>query len=672
MQPLNKTVLGLVGLGLLQVMSVAQAATITVDIVDDEDNVLQSNLPGNTFPLSKGCSLREALKTVFLNLGTVYDTKCGAATIDGPNTITFSKSLNIVSNSQVKDPTDQTQAALKRWGALPDISGNSGAKNGLTIDGGGNVVTLSCESGATANEAATRVFNVKIGAKATMSNIAIKDCSASGAGIGIFSTNSDLNLTNVSFTNNHSISGGTGGAVDFEGGALSMLNVNFTNNGTKDTAGATPNNASADGGALWLNGINNSLDGSNQLVVNPVNMTNVTFTNNTAEHNGGGMFVSSAGGSLGYTIQMTNVLFSLNTANGGLKADGATPNGEDGGGAMWVHTNNGDGAADLFLINSCQFLNNTATHGYGGAILLSNNSTLTFQDAGTPLPPLLSVLPTLQTPIGLIGGVVASNFSLNKAGGDPADADSPNTLNGSGGAIYSRGKLSVLLSSFIDNTSSHGSGGAIAFNGPGSVNTATLGNVTLNGNSAARNGGALAHVAGGLTLINDTVDGNDASATVPGDVGGGALWNNGSSGEVQVRNTILGRSDGSALKQQPKPAKVTAVTDNCTGAVPTDLGNNLQYAPNDSCGTITNGDPNLGAPVPLQGLLLFSLTMPIAGDHSPAQGTGDENTCDAGPILKFDGTGTPAIRPTGDPSCDIGAFESSTTFPVQLQSFNVD
>jgi predicted outer membrane repeat protein len=647
--------LALVGLGLLQLFAVAQAATITVDIADDEDNTRQSNMAGQTFPLSKGCSLREAMKTVFLNNGLTYDPQCGAATVDGPNTISFSKSLGIAVNSAVPDPSDQSGAVTKRWGALPDVSGNAGATNGLTIDGAANSITLTCQSGPGMNEAAPRLFNSKIGAKLTMSNMLLHDCSAAGAGIGIFSTQSDLTLLNMSFLNLHSNSGGTGGAIDFEAGKLTMFNVNFTNNSTKDES-ASPNNASADGGALWLTGIANSSDGMGGFVVNPVSLTNVTFTNNTAEHNGGAIFVASAGGSLGSTIQMTNALFTLNTAKGGLQADGATPNGTDGGGAIWASTSNANGAADLFLINASQFIGNSAPNGYGGAIVLALGSTLSFQAAGSEIPPLFPSIPVLPVPVDLIGGVFASNFTGNTAGGDPADANSPNAFNGSGGAIYSRGKLSVLQSSFLNNGSTHGSGGAIALNGSnGSSNTATLGNVTFNGNTADRNGGALANISGDLTLLNVTDSGNTAAATNAGDVGGGALWNNASGSNVQVRNSILGNSAGTG--------------GNCQGSL-TDNGNNLQYAPTSGCGGITVGDPNLGGPT-LSPPNLFVLGMPINGDHSPAQGTGDQATCDAAPILKFDASGAP-LRPQGDSSCDIGALESSTTFPVQLQSFGVD
>jgi len=56
---------------------------------------------------------------------------------------------------------------------------------------------------------------------------------------------------------------------------------------------------------------------------------------------------------------------------------------------------------------------------------------------------------------------------------------------------------------------------------------------------------------------------------------------------------------------------------------------------------------------------------------SPALNGGDNATCDAGPILKFDGTGRIGVRPAGSPNCDIGAYESSNSLPVELQEFTI-
>lgn len=51
--------------------------------------------------------------------------------------------------------------------------------------------------------------------------------------------------------------------------------------------------------------------------------------------------------------------------------------------------------------------------------------------------------------------------------------------------------------------------------------------------------------------------------------------------------------------------------------------------------------------------------MPISQQFSPTLNTGDENTCEAGPMLRFDATGLPLVRPLTGQYCDIGACESS-------------
>jgi len=58
------------------------------------------------------------------------------------------------------------------------------------------------------------------------------------------------------------------------------------------------------------------------------------------------------------------------------------------------------------------------------------------------------------------------------------------------------------------------------------------------------------------------------------------------------------------------------------------------------------------------------------GDGSAAHGAGDQPTCTASPIDDLDAVLN--SRPQGKPDCDTGAFESESTTPVKLQSFEVD
>jgi hypothetical protein len=299
----------------------------------------------------------------------------------------------------------------------------------------------------------------------------------------------------------------------------------------------------------------------------------------------------------------------------------------------------------LWLIANSVVKDNRAPNGVGGAIAVSSNGTLAYPAATTPH----------------LGGIVASHFEGNIAGG----AVSVDMRGGSGGAIYFHGDaLTAVESSFINNQSVNGSGGAIANYSPNPSAPTVLANTTFFGNSADQNGGAVANLFnnGQITLLNDTLSTNTAAGT-NGAPGGGAIFNaDTNAGNVKVGNTILASSSGAG--------------GNCAyaaSAVPIqDLGGNLQFAPNAGCGSMLAADPKLTPPAVLPGpnTVVFSMDMDPAG--SPASGAGDSTICAGAPVLATDATGRASIRPSGRPICDIGAYESAELTPVTLQSFEVD
>jgi hypothetical protein len=73
---------------------------------------------------------------------------------------------------------------------------------------------------------------------------------------------------------------------------------------------------------------------------------------------------------------------------------------------------------------------------------------------------------------------------------------------------------------------------------------------------------------------------------------------------------------------------------------------------------IAVGDPLLSGLAPSVGPNVQVWTMRIDQDFSPALNAGDNATCNGAPVLKFDATGIPFIRPSNGQNCDIGAFES--------------
>jgi predicted outer membrane repeat protein len=401
-----------------------------------------------------------------------------------------------------------------------------------------------------------------------------------------------------------------------------MNNVSFTGCGTDSGSGL------GDGGAIWIGQVT---------LPETVSIDNTTFTNNTAAENGGAIYWTATD-SLGHTMQMTNLTFTGNVANG----DSAnTP--ESGGGAIWSKNSSSSGPP-LWLISNSVFLNNQAPNGVGGAIAISPFGTLAYPAATTPH----------------LGGVVASHFENNASGG----TSSADLRGGSGGAIYFHGDaLTVVESSFVNNQSAHGSGGAIANFSPNPSGPAVFANVTFFGNAADQNGGAIANLRDGgqITLLNDTIFGNTATGT-GGNPGGGAIFNaDTNAGNVKVSNTILSSSMGAG--------------GNCaysaSGVPIQDVAGNLQFSPNTGCASMAAGDPLMTPPAMLAGPNAFVLEMDL-GPTSPASGGGDAATCASAPVLNIDATGRAGIRPSGRPTCDIGAYESAELTPVTLQSFEVD
>ena len=587
----------------------ARAGTIHVTTLKDEDRAA-----GDT-PAGQGCSLREAMQLHFNNNGTPYKqcTISGFAA-GGADTILFDVAGTITINSP---------DTVVGHGALPDVTA-SGGLGPLTIGGAGSAaVTLGCTD--------SKMFSLKGGGALTFTGIAFANCTSGGGGIAIDSSSSgggDLTLNTVTFTNIHSNSGGSGGVINHGFGNLTMNNVNFVSNGTSDTSNSS--NETGDGGAIYINQI---------VLPKTVTLTNVTLTSNNARNNGGGIYLNG-----GDVVVISNLIASLNTADGS--------DSEDGGGAMWIA-----GASSTLArlqIADAQFLGNSATMGVGGAVVLAGGQ-LTYIDSAVPL----------------FGGIVGSNFAGNMASGT-ATADGQG---GSGGAIYARGNLSIEQSSFVSNTSDHGSGGALFFRDQTSAfNPAEIVNSTFSSNSADQAGGAIANgqAGGAMELLNDTIAGNTANSnTAAGNVsavGGGGLYNannntNPSFAYVRMANTVLSKNTTGG---------------NCGGVAFVDNGNNMQFSPNTGCGaSIASADPQLGstgvhaAGNGFPALNLFVLTM-VPATTSPLLNAGNNALCNAGPVLKFDATNIPTIRPLGDANCDIGAYEQSAATPVMLQSFKVD
>ncbi|HTJ46023.1 MAG TPA: choice-of-anchor Q domain-containing protein [Kofleriaceae bacterium] len=156
-----------------------------------------------------------------------------------------------------------------------------------------------------------------------------------------------------------------------------------------------------------------------------------------------------------------------------------------------------------------------------------------------------------------------------------------------GGAAYLQGANVTVANTTITNASAGFAAGVFVFpmNGRGTFDATNLTMTAIAGDALVASDG----VTG--TLLNATIAGNTRGLT-----GGGV-------GGMKLVNTLVAGQSGAS----------------CTGA-PIDGGGNLQF-PGTSCGSITTGDPQLGALADHGGTTGVHTMAPAAG--SPALGAGN-------------------------------------------------
>lgn len=215
-----------------------------------------------------------------------------------------------------------------------------------------------------------------------------------------------------------------------------------------------------------------------------------------------------------------------------------------------------------------------------------------------------------------------------------------NGASGFGGGIYNNGTATIRGCTFFNNYAA--TGGAI-FNNPGK--DLTLINVTVTGNQANWNAGAIMNYQGNATLVHSTISGNRYAQETGG---GGGIDND--AGTVTIENSIVAGNIGLYSSNA-----VDIRNRNGGSIVP--AGNNL-IGDNDTVSTEFPAGPLVGttaAPVdPLLGSLTLNggpTTTLLPQSGSPAIDTATDSSAWTGNI---DQRGLP--RPEG-PGFDIGAVE---------------
>jgi CSLREA domain-containing protein len=218
--------------------------------------------------------------------------------------------------------------------------------------------------------------------------------------------------------------------------------------------------------------------------------------------------------------------------------------------------------------------------------------------------------------------------------------------------LWSVGGSTTVVESTIDHNEATGVGGGILNSGTLGNAALTLTNVTLENNSASGGGAAIYNAgpsgAATVTLQNVTISNNFFSASI---------YNDGSNSNVSPRNSIF------------SPRLGYPSFTNVNGATITSLGYNISSDPaggdggTGPGGVLThptdrrNTDPKLAAGLDFHGG--GTPTVALRGD-SPAVNTADQNSAPPRDQRGFLRAGPP----------DIGAFEFGGTLPVTLANLS--
>ena len=406
----------------------------------------------------------------------------------------------------------------------------SGAPGTILLIGGAEIVisdTLTIKGPGpdlltiTANDA-SRIFNIfdsdnTVLHPTVISGLTLRDGHTANSGGAITSTES-LTLTNVVLHSNYA--GVSGGAVYVQTeGKVVITNVKFTDNTANSESGGGQY-AQANGGILVTKSLVSGNSAGNRgggmyLRVRNAKATIVvdatSFIGNSAADNGGGLHLQSVDAG---KITVKNSTFTGNTTT------------TDGGG---LYLNDG-----LLTVDRTVFAHNSATED-GGAIagsgsgLKITNSRFDRNTAGQEGGALYAAG---ARPVSITGSVFTGNQSTTSGGaihgqGGVVLTVKTSTFSGNmattdGGAISAKtgAKLTVTGGTFAGNEATN-NGGAIDLGGAGT--SLLLAASTVSGNTAIRGGGIYADTGALLTVTGGSFIGNLARDAAATDGSGGGI-----------------------------------------------------------------------------------------------------------------------------------------------------
>lgn len=420
--------------------------------------------------------------------GTYIPAAHGGYTMANGVSVLLEGSFDPQSGNTANNLTSIIDGQFHNTASLLTVSGSSVVIEGFSFQNG---VSTTATAGALTvlNHSSVLLINDSfIGNQNNSLGSTIED----GNGGAIFAENSDLFVSNSTFTNNY--------ANTYAGGAISsltLINDQTTHILAIDRSTFTGNFGFYGGGAV-------EIESSNTIVA----IGNSQFLNNYTSDTFVGVLAGGAIDYIDYNSASHNNLFTnLSVTDSSFSGNHATQ-----GGAIYVRN-----IAEVF-VNNTDFNGNETSEGggtihAGGAINADSNGLLSITDS--------TFVSNNTTSWG--GALYSSNNDLVSIDGSTFTNNSTN-FEGGGLYLFKNGSVSIDNSAFTDNTAitsvfnSSVQGGAIM----SLYNDLTITSSTFFGNMATGDGGAIMVENLGLpTDTNTIIDTSTFNGNIAGNNGGG-------------------------------------------------------------------------------------------------------------------------------------------------------
>ena len=408
-----------------------------------------------------------------------------------------------------------------------------------------------------------------------------------------------------------------GGAIQVTGANLILNNVTLTSNTATKTVvvNDTTNSFTGSGGAIYVGtgatlmatGCTMSKNMANRAggAIEAVAGTEITLTNVDLMENNAGVSPAIAAPGNGGALHITGAGTAFITGGTVSKNVAAAE-----GGGLW----NGSGTMTIKGTTiSENIASGAGADNGGGGIYNLNNGTLNISKA--------------MITNNIANGAAGSGGGILNDVGSKLNIDSTvisgNIANRAGGGIEDNSGTSTILLTEVNLDENivvgpPGNGGGLHITGGGSI---IIMGGTVNGNSAAREGGGLWNGSGTMTITNTQIDGNIALGNAADD-GGAGIFNNGGPmnlTDVEITNNMstgTSASGGGILSLSDTVVIMSSLFENNSanragGAIEVVIGGlmitNTDFMSNDVNGTAGTANPGNGGAIHISGAAITTI-----------------------------------------------------------------